>query len=478
MKVTQEKLPASQIGLEIEISAEASQKAYEKIVKELARTTNLPGFRKGKVPRQVLIQRLGAQRVKAAALEEIVQKSLEEAIEQESLEILGNHQLRTSFEELLERYKPGEPLTFSASVDVSPSLELGEEYQNLSVKAEETTYDSAQVEDFIEQRRKEQATLVPVEERPAQMGDVVVVDYQGKYGPDVEGKEAGAEIPSTAAQDFQVELEEGRFIPGMVEGIVGMTAEESKDLNLTFPEDYPQEELAGVAVVFNIKLKEIKEKELPEIDDDFAQEVSEFETMAELRESLESQFKEKAAKDTKNSIHQVIIEQLLEKLGEAIEIPETMVQEEVDAMLTQSAMQMQQMGIDFRQLFTKDNIPQMRERSRPEATNRLKQKLILREINKKEAIEVPQNEIDAKVKEIREQLQERDLDLARLKAMVVEDLREEKTLDWLQERANVELVPKGSLKTDEAEETEQTAPETIETTAQEVSEPETPPSQQ
>ena len=451
MKVTQEKLPDSQIGLEIEISAEASKKAYESVVRELARTTNLPGFRKGKVPRQILIQRLGTTRVKAAALENIIQSSLEEAIEQESLEILGNHQLRSSFEELLARYKPGETLTFSASVDVPPSAELGEEYKNLSVKAEESTYKPEQVEDFIEQRRKERATLVPVEDRSAQMEDVVVVDYEGKYAVAVEGKEAGEAIPGTEAKDFQVELEEGRLIPGMVEGIVGMNVQETKDLNLTFPEDYPKEELAGIEVVFTISLKEIKEKELPELDDDFAQEVSEFETMAELRSSLESQFQEKAEKDTKNSIHGAIAKQLLEKLGDSLEIPETMIKEKINAMLTQTAIQMQQVGVDFKQLFTQDTISKMRERSRPEAIEQLKQKLILSEISKKEGLEAEEAEITAKIAEIKEQLAEQELDLDRLREIVIEDLRQEKTLNWLQEQVNVELVPEGSLQEEETQ---------------------------
>lgn len=446
MKVTQEKLPASQIGLEIEISAEASKKAYESVVRELSRTTNLPGFRKGKIPRKILIQRLGPTRIKAAALENVIQSSLEEAMEQESIQVLGNQELRSSFEELLAQFKPGEPISFSVSVDVPPSAEIGEEYKNLSVKAEETTYSPEQVDDFIEQRRKERATLVPVEDRAAQMGDVVVVDYAGKYPEGVEGKEAGAEIPNTVAQDFEVELEEGRFIPGMVEGIAGMSVQETKDLNLTFPEDYPNEELAGMGVIFTITLKEIKEKELPELDDDFAQEVSEFETMEQLRESLESQFKEKAEKDTTKSIHSALIEQLGEKLGDNLEIPETMVKEEVDAMLTQTAMQMQQMGVDFRQLFTQENLPQMRERSRPEAIARLKQKLILSEIGKKESLEAEEAEITAKMTEIKEQLADQEIDVDRLRKMVTEDLREEKTLNWLQEQANVELVPKGSLK--------------------------------
>ncbi|MGK7916423.1 MAG: trigger factor [Prochloraceae cyanobacterium] len=451
MKITQEKLPASQIGLEIEISAETSQKTYEKVVQNLARTVNVPGFRKGKVPRQILVQRLGSQRIKAAALEEIIQKTLEEAVKQESIDSLGNYQLRSNFDELLAQYKPGETLTFSASVDVPPTVELGEEYKNLSVKAEETTYDPTEVDKFLEQRRQEQATLVPVEERPAQMGDVVVVDYQGR-SPAAEGEE-GEEISGTQAKDFQVELEEGRFIEGMVEGIVGMRPEETKKVAVTFPEDYPREDLANQPAIFTISLKEIKEKELPELDDDFAQEASEFETMAQFRESLETQFQEKAEKETKNSINEAIIKQLVQVAS--LELPETMIKEEVDAMLTQTAMQMQQMGIDVNQLFTAESVPQMRERSRPEAIVRLKQDRILKEIGKRESLEVESEAIEAKITEIQEQLSDQQLDLDRLQTLVQEDLLKEKTLDWLRERANVELVPKGTLSESQDEQAQQ-----------------------
>ncbi len=458
MKVTQEKLPASQIGLEIEISAETSKNAYDKVVQNLARTTNIPGFRKGKVPRHILVQRLGSQRIKAAALEEMIQNTLESAIKQESIESLGNYQLRSDFEELLQKYKPGEILIVSASVDVPPTVELGEEYKNLSVKAEETIYEPSQVDEFIEQRRKEQATLVPVEERPSQMGDVVVIDYQGR-SPSEEGQQ-GEEIPGTGAKDFQVELEEGRFIAGMVEGIVGMKPEETKEVSVTFPEDYPNEDLAGNGAVFTITLKEIKEKELPELDDDFAQEASEFETMAQLRESLESQFKEKAEKETKNSIHKAIIEQLVE-INQSLELPETMVKEEVDALLTQTAMQMQQMGVDIKKLFTPENLPQMRERSRTEAVDRLKQQVILKEIGKRESIEVEAEAIEAKIEEVREQLSGQEVDLERLRNMVTEDLVQEKTLDWLSDRANIELVAKGTLnQSEETPEESQPEPET------------------
>ena len=450
MKVTQEKLPASQIGLEIEISAENSQNTYEKVVRNLAHSTNIPGFRKGKVPRQILIQRLGSQRIKATVLEELIQDSLKQAVEQESIESLGNYKLRSNFDELIQQYKPGEPLTFSASVDVPPTPELGD-YQSLKVKAEETAYDPSQVDDFLEQRRAEQGTLVPVEDRPAKMGDVAVVDYQGRFAAG-EGEES-EEIPGTQATDFQMELAEGKFVEGMVEGMVGMKPEETKEISVTFPEDYAKEDLAGKAVVFTITLKELKEKELPDLDDDFAEEVSEFETLAELRESLENQFQEKAAQETKNSIHEAIIAQLTEQ--SSVDLPETMIQQEVDMLIAQTAMQLERLGIDINKLLNAETVPQMRERSRPEAIERLEKSLILAEIAKRESIELEPEAVEAKVKEMSAQLADREFDMERLRTVVEEDLLEEKTLNWLQEKATVELVPKGSLDESEAEETEE-----------------------
>ncbi|MGL5873198.1 MAG: trigger factor [Xenococcaceae cyanobacterium] len=448
MKVTQEKLPASQIGLEIEISAETSQSTYERVVQDLARTSNIPGFRKGKVPRQVLLQRFGSQRIKATALEEMIQKSLEGAIKQESIPSLGNYQLRSNFEELLQSYQPGKPVIFSAAVDVPPEAQLGE-YQGLEVRAIESVYDPADVDKFLEERRAEKADLVPVEDRPAQMGDVAIVDFQGKLTDD-NGEET-EEIEGGQATNFQVEVEIGRLIPGMVEGIVGMKPEETKKVAVTFPEDYPKEELAGKPAVFSITLKELKQKELPDLDDDFAQDASEeFETIAQWRESLEKQLQEKASKETKNSIHEALLAKLHEQ--STVELPESMIQDEVTNVLTQTLMQMQQMGIDVKRLFTPESVPKMRENSRPEAIERLQKSLILTEVAKRESIQPDSTAIEDKIKEVSAQLSGQDIDTVKLRQMVEEDLLKEKTLDWLQEKAKVELVPKGTLNETEDEE--------------------------
>lgn len=452
MKVTQEKLPASQIGLEIEITPEMSQKTYDRVLQDFTRSMNIPGFRKGKVPRQVLIQRIGATRIKASVIEELVDDALKKAIEQEKIEALGNFQLRSSFDELIANYEPGQALTFSASVDVSPEVTL-KQYKDFTLQAEEVKPDPEKVDSVIEDYRTQMATLIPIEDRPAQRGDVSVVDFKGRFTP-VDSEEE-IEVPGGEASDFQLELEDGRFIPGFIEGIFGMNAGETKEISVTFPEDYPQEQLAGRPATFEITLKELKGKELPEVDDDFAKEASgdEFETIAEMRESLEKRFAEEAEQQTKSNKEEAVLNELLNQVE--ADLPETMIEREVEYMVTQTAMQLQQQGIDIKRLLNKDTIPMLKERSRPDAIERIKRTLALGEVAKQESIKVEEDELNTKVQELLTELAGRDIDMDRLRSAVEEDLLKEKIMDWLISNSTIELVPEGTLKKDEPEEVEE-----------------------
>lgn len=472
MKVTQEILPDSQVGLEIEVTPEMSKQTYEQVLRKYMRTANIPGFRKGKVPRQVLIQRLGgAQQMKAAVLEEVVQTAIEQAIKQEEIEAIGNYQLTSSVEDLLARFEPGNVLIFSASVDVPPRVSLSD-YKSLSVKAEEIKPDPAKVDKTLEEYRVNLATLVPIEDRPAQMGDVAVVDFVGKKV--IEGEEPEV-FPGGSAKDFQVEINEGRFIPGFVEGIVGMTLDETKDVAVTFPEGYGQEDLAGQPAVFTITLKELKEKELPELDDDFAQEVSEFETLAELRASLEERFQEQAADQTTQNINEALIEALTANLS--AEIPQTLVQKEVDFLVMQTAMQLSGQGIDINKLLTRDLVDNMRERSRPEAIARLQRTLALGEVAKQESITVEEDAIAARMEEMMAGVEDPStIDQNRLREVSTEELLQEKILGWLKEQATVELVPEGSLAPELEPEAEvDAADSTVDVAASDVAETESEP---
>ncbi len=441
MKVTQEKLPASQIGLEIEVPSEKSKQAYEQVIKQFAREINIPGFRKGKVPRQVLLQRIGHARLKATALENLINDSLQKALEQEKIAAIGSFELAIEFDELLSKYDPEQPLTFTAKVDVEPEVKMAQ-YTGLELKAEEASYDEAQVDEVLQKYRSDKAALIPVEGRPAQLGDMALVDFSGKFADTPEG-ETPAEIPGGEAQDFQVELSENQFVPGFIQGMIGMNSGETREVSVQFPDEYSSEELAGKPAVFTITLKELKEKELPELDDDFAQEVSEFETLAELRESLETRFKGDQERKITANKEKAILEALVQLVE--VEIPGTMLDREIDFLLNQQATQLKNYGIDINQLFTEDNMGPMRERLRPEATDKIKQSLALAEIAKLESLSVEQAEIVAEVARVREQFPKGNFDPERLQEFVREDLLKQKTLTWLEEKGTIELVPEGSL---------------------------------
>ncbi|HEY9697241.1 MAG TPA: trigger factor [Trichocoleus sp.] len=465
MKVTQEKLPASQIGLEIEVTPEMSQQAYEKTLQEFTRSVNIPGFRRGKVPRQVLIQRFGSARIKAAVVEDLIQSSLKTALEQESIEALGNFELRSSFDELVNQFEPGSTLTFSAAVDVPPDAKLTQ-YTGLTVQAEEVKEDAERVDQVLEDYQKRSATLVPVEDRAAEAGDLATVDFTGHLVPETEGEEA-TEIPGGSAEDFQIELSEGKFIEGFVDGIIGMKPGETKEISVQFPEGYPQADLAGKPATFTITMKELKARELPELDDDFAQEVSEYETLAELRESLEKRFKEEAERKTKDNKQEALLSELINHIE--VELPETLVKREVDYSITQTAMQLSQQGMDIKSTFTQEVVSMLREQARPEAIKRLKRTMALGEIAKAESIKVESAEVEAKVKEFLENQNSEEIDLERLQGVVEDDLLKDKILDWLEQNNTIELVPEGSLKT----EPEAEADEEAEFEAESETEPET-----
>lgn len=448
MKVTQEKLPASQIGLEIEITPEMSQKAYEQVIQKFTRSANIPGFRRGKVPRQVLVQRFGSVQLKATALEELIDETLKQAIEQEKIDALGNFQLRSSFDELVSQFVPGSALTFSASIDVQPEVTLNQ-YTDFQLQAEEIKPDAARVDQVLQQYREQTATLLPVEGRAAQSGDTTIVDYKGVLVSDDPDGESEP-FPGGEAEDFQVELAAGKFIEGFIDGIVGMNPGETKDVAIPFPDDYPQETLAGRAARFTITLKEIKEKELPALDDDFAQEVSDFETLAELRSSLETRYTEEADEKTTANKEQAILDELLKHIE--VELPETLIEREMTYLLNQTAMQLQNQGIDVKRLFNQETVSMLKERSRPEAIDRIKRTLALGEVAKRESIKVEPAEVTAKATELLAELGDREIDPDRLKAVVAEDLLKEKIVTWLIERSAIELVPEGTLaKPDEAE---------------------------
>jgi trigger factor len=437
LKVTQERLPASQVGLTIDVPTDLSQKTYDQVVNDFVRNADIPGFRRGKVPRQVVLQRMGAARLKAATVEAIVQKSLEQAIQQENIQALGNFQLRSDFDALIEAYQPGAALSFSAAVDVPPETKLGN-YKGFQLKAAQVDYDPAKVDQVLLEQQTQRATLIPVEDRPAQDGDTVLIDFKGHLA---EGSDSSAEAEAIVggdATDFQLDLTPGQFIPGFIEGVIAMKIGETKDVPVAFPDDYFQEDLAGKAAVFAITLNEIKAKELPALDDEFAAEISEFSTMAELRALLEKRYREEAEQQTKLNVETAILEELL-KVTTA-DLPEMMVREEVNAMLTQSLMRLQSQGLDVNRLLSEELVERMREQARPEAIERLKRSLALAEVAQLENIEVPTEAVEERYQAAIDQMGGRKIDREKLRDIVEGEVRETRTLAWLRDQSTVAYI--------------------------------------
>ena len=429
LQVSTSPRPGSRMAVEIAVPAGLTQTSHEQAVDKLSRTIKLPGFRKGKVPRAVLVQQIGAVRIRATALEDLVDSVFRNAMKQAEIPAIGQPSVDGGFEALLERFEPGKELSLTLEMDVEPTPSL-KATKGLKTEAESVSFDPARVDELIEQSRRQLATLVPVEKRAAEAGDVAVISFTGTYA------DSGEAISGGSAEAMEVELEDGRMIPGFVEGIIGMKPGDSKTVACQFPEDYPQEDSAGRKASFEISLSELKTRELPALDDAFAQQASDKQTLAELRADLEERLKDDAERRNESNRHDALLAALVEQLE--VELPETLVQEEIISLLEQTAGQLAQQGMDVKKLFTPQLIQSLRETSRPEAEERLKRSLALKALASTEQIEVAADEIEAKVKELSRGFSDSSrIDPARLRQAVQEDLMREKLMGWLESNSTI-----------------------------------------
>jgi trigger factor len=429
LKVSTSPRPGSRMAVEISVPAGRTQTSHDAAVEKLSRSIKLPGFRKGKVPRAVLLQQIGPVRIRATALEDLVDSVFRDALKQAEIAAIGQPALDGGFESLLERFEPGQELSLTLEMDVEPTPSL-KTTKGLKAEAVKVEFDAARVDELIDQSRRQLATLVPVDGRAAAEGDVAVIGFQGTF------VDTGEAISGGSADAMEVELEDGRMIPGFVEGIVGMKPGDSKTVACQFPEEYPQEDAAGRKASFEISLTELKARELPALDDAFAQQASDKQTLAELRDDLEARLKDEAERRNSSNRHDALLAALVEQLE--VELPETLVQEEIMSLLEQTAGQLAQQGMDVKKLFTPQLVQSLRETSRPEAEERLKRSLALKALAASEKLELSDQEIDDKVKELSRSFSDTaNIDPQRLRAAVQEDLMREKLLGWLEANSTI-----------------------------------------
>merc|ERR1712159_182544 len=288
------------------------------------------------------------------------------------------------------------------------------------------------VEELIQQSRSQLATKVPVSDRAAIKGDIALVSFKGKFSDN------GNDIEGGSADSIEIELEEGRMIPGFIEGVIGMNINDKKILKCEFPKDYHQEDAKGRKAEFNVSLEDLKIKELPELNDELAKQASDKENMTELRKELEKRLKEdnerKQAKNRQDSLLNALVKEL------EVELPKSLIDQEVRVIVEQTAQNFAQQGIDVKSMFTPDLVKSLMESSRGEAETKLRQKLALNALAKSENIEVSAKEINSKMKEVEADIKlskEKSIDEARLKEAIADDLLQEKLFVWLEENNTV-----------------------------------------
>ena len=432
-------LPQSRIELALEISSNTCISCVNETINSISRSAKIPGFRLGKIPRQVLIQRVGIKQINASALEKIIDKSWNEALKIKSIEPLSEPELVDEFEDLLKNFSPDKPLKITLRTDIAPKLKL-KKSKGISVEIKKSKFDPKSIDEALEKSRNQLANIIPVNNRPAKLGDISVVGFKGIY------KDNKKEIDGGFSESMDLELEKNKMIPGFVEGIVGMKINEKKTLNLKFPEDYSHEDSRGREAIFEVILKDLKEKELPELNDDFAKQSGNKDSLKELKKDIETQLKQNFDNTQKN----IKIEALMDALAKELdaEIPKAMIDIEVRNNIEQTAQRFAQQGMDIKSTFTPELVKSLAESTRPQAEKNVQRNLALKALSEKENITVEEKDIDQKMKEYEDEINKssKQIDIQKLKDLVRNDLLKEKLITWLEENSSVKEISEKAKK--------------------------------
>ena len=378
-----EKQEKSAVELVIEIGGEEFEAAVQKAYLKQRNKINVPGFRKGKAPRKIIEGMFGSGVFYEDAINELYPKAYAEAVEQEKLDVVSWPNV-----EVLEAGKDG--LTFKATVTVRPEVKLGE-YKGLTAEKEEVKITDEDIDNELKPYINRASRMVTVE-REAQNGDTVVIDF--------EGFKDGVPFDGGKAEGHSLELGSGAFIPGFEDQLVGTKAGDEKDVNVTFPEDYHAEDLAGAPVVFKVKVHEVKEKQLPTVDDEFAKDVSEFDTLEAFKKDLADKLTERREAQAKRAFEAAIMEQVMDNME--VEIPDAMVAYETDQMVEDMARRIQAQGIPFEQYMamTGMTIDIVRSQAAAAAMERVRRDLALGAVVAAENIEISDEDLEAEYKRL------------------------------------------------------------------------------
>ena len=417
MSVQVEKLEKNMAKLTVEVPAEDVEKAIQGAYQKTKKSINIPGFRKGKAPRQLIEKMYGKEVFYNEAVDAMLPKAYSDAVEECGEEIVSYPKIN------VEQIESGKPFIFTAEVAVKPAVTLGE-YKGIQVEKAPVEVTEEEIQAEVDKEREANSRTVTVEDRAVQKGDIATIDFEGFVD--------GVAFDGGKGENYDLEIGSNTFIPGFEDQLVGAEIGKELDVNVTFPEEYGAKELAGKAAVFKCKVNGIKVKELPDADDEFAQEVSEFDTLDAYKEDIKANLLKKKEEEAQRVKEDAVIGKIIE--GAQMEIPEAMVEYQTQQMLDDFGRRMQSQGLSLEQYFqfTGMTEDQYKEQMKPRALQNIQSRLVLEAVAAAEKLEATEEDLDAEYAKMAEQYK---LDVEKVKEIFGEYQKEELKKDIVIQKA-------------------------------------------
>ncbi len=415
----------NEVKLEITVEAEKFDSAIKTVFNKNAKYFNIPGFRKGKAPFHIVEKTYGSQIFYEDAFNEVAGEAYEEALKEKGIEAVSKPEID------LVQIEKGKELIFTAVVSTKPEVTLGK-YKGIQIKKIEYNVSDEDIEHELGHMAEKNARLVSVEDRAVESGDITVIDFEGFVD--------GVAFDGGKAENHELTIGSNTFIPGFEDQIIGMKLEEEREINVKFPEEYFSANLAGKDAMFKVKLHEIKKKEMPEINDELAKDISEFDTIEELKNSIrekqEEQNKSRAKYETEDEVIKAVCEEA------KVEIPAGMIEMEIDHMAQDIETRLSYQGMKLERYLQMMNktMEDFRNENREQAERSIKSRLVLEAVGKEANIEVTDEEISSKIKEMAENYGRKEEDVKdnpELVKYVTDNLKVEKTINFLVENAKI-----------------------------------------
>ena len=417
---------ANEVKLEITVKAEKFDEAIKKVYFKSAKYFNIPGFRKGKAPMNIVEKYYGKEIFYEDAFNEVAGEALDEAVKENKLEVVSRPDIEVT------QIEKGKDLIFTAIMQTKPEAELGK-YKGIEIKKVEYNVSDEDIEHELGHMQEHNSRLITIEDRPVKKGDIATIDFEGF----VDGKA----FEGGKAEGHDLEIGSNTFIPGFEDQVIGMKIDEEKDINVKFPDEYFSKDLAGKDATFKVKVHEIKKKEWPKLDDEFAKDVSEFDTLKELKEDIKNKQQKQNEEKAKYETQDAVIKALCENVK--VDIPSGMVEMEIDNMVKDIEQRLSYQGLkleQYLQMMGKTN-EDMRKEYEPQAIEGIKSRLALEAVIKAEKIEATDKEIDEKMKEMAKNYGKEDdkefLKNENVRNYIKQGIESEKAIDFLLENAKI-----------------------------------------